>query len=271
MGGGFGGQVGMELADFVFILKDEHAVQTFLQTGTLMLSANFSVAFGPFGRSAEIAGAINTKYISSMYTFCKTRGLFGGISVEGGMLIGRNGSNKKVYGEKVNAAKLLNGEIAGRDQVESLMRVLAAAEFHPQPGDPLHRDRGIDGLEEGRVELPAGAPQNSPPAEIYSVPVPAPTPPVELHAESAQEQAAELPTESNETNPSQQSDQASQPEVTKSPKPLNRADISQKPQLSSPTYEAQINKGARSSLLADGSHFSPTATLPSSEMTASAH
>lgn len=291
MGGGFGGQVGIELADLVFILKDSRAVQTFLETGTLMLSANFSIAFGPFGRSAELAGAVNTKYHSWMYTFSKTKGLYGGVSVEGGVLVGRNGADMKVYGEKVRAAgRLVNGEVVACREVEDLLRVLNAAEFHPRSGGGLsERGCGIDdGLEDGRAEMPAdGVQQNPPPpAEIHSVPIPAPAPapvpPVELHAESAQIQAAELPTEPSSTSSLQQTDQASQlidrpqPEEEAinppQPQPSNGSDIPQNPQPSSPgeTDEAQTKKEAQSSPLADGSHTSQTGTLQSPETTVSA-
>ncbi|KAF3357241.1 ATP-dependent RNA helicase DED1 [Verticillium dahliae VDG1] len=40
VGGGFGGQIGFELTDFVFILNDANAVKTFAQAGSLTLGGN---------------------------------------------------------------------------------------------------------------------------------------------------------------------------------------------------------------------------------------
>lgn len=273
-GVGFGGQIGMELADLVFILRDQHAVHTFLRTGTLMLSGNLSAALGPFGRSAEAAAAVNSKFVGSMYTFSKTRGIFGGVSVEGGMLITRNGANREMYGESVSAEKLLSGKIAVRDEVEPLARVLAAANFHPRP-ETLDRELALDSPERP-AEVPAGA-QNQPPAEMASVPalpaemasVPAlpaemasvPALPAELHAEPAQI-AAELPAESNEAGLSHKGDQVSQPvdatlsqtraggiELPEGPKYANASQP--RSAVSSPADGAPTEKGRQVSPLTD--------------------
>jgi hypothetical protein len=53
IGGGFGGQIGFELTDFVFILNDYNAVKTFSQAASVTLGGNVSIAAGPVGRNAE--------------------------------------------------------------------------------------------------------------------------------------------------------------------------------------------------------------------------
>ncbi|KAI5278646.1 hypothetical protein KEM54_004515, partial [Ascosphaera aggregata] len=57
LGGGFGGQIGFEITDFVFILNDYSAVRTFARAGSITLGGNVSLAAGPVGRNAEAAGA----------------------------------------------------------------------------------------------------------------------------------------------------------------------------------------------------------------------
>ena len=52
-GAGFGGQIGFELTDFVFILNDAAAVRSFSQAGSITLGGNVSIAAGPVGRNAE--------------------------------------------------------------------------------------------------------------------------------------------------------------------------------------------------------------------------
>jgi lipid-binding SYLF domain-containing protein len=60
-GAGFGGQIGFELIDFVFVLNDAAAVRAFSQQGSLTLGGNVSLAAGPIGRNAEAAEAASLK------------------------------------------------------------------------------------------------------------------------------------------------------------------------------------------------------------------
>ncbi|KAL4973086.1 hypothetical protein BDW66DRAFT_142994 [Aspergillus desertorum] len=139
-GFGFGGQVGFELTDFVFILNDTDSVATFSKLGSLTVSGNFSIAFGPLGRNAEIAGGLSTNGGGKMMSFAKTKGLFGGVSLESGVLVERRGANRRFYGRKVTAEGILKGDVdvpEGETQaVEELMRVL---------GELLAVDASIDG------------------------------------------------------------------------------------------------------------------------------
>ena len=89
VGGGFGGQIGFELTDFVFILNDSMAVKTFAQVGSLTLGGNVSIAAGPVGRNAEAAGAASLKSVSGIFAYSKTKGLFAGVTLEGSVLIER--------------------------------------------------------------------------------------------------------------------------------------------------------------------------------------
>ncbi|KAF9698038.1 hypothetical protein EKO04_004430 [Ascochyta lentis] len=80
IGGGFGGQIGFELTDFVFILNDASAVRTFAQAGSLTLGGNVSIAAGPVGRNAEAAGVASLKGVAGVFSYSKTKGLFAGVS-----------------------------------------------------------------------------------------------------------------------------------------------------------------------------------------------
>ena len=72
-GGGFGGQIGFELTDFVFILNDRHAVRTFSQQGSITLGGNVSLAAGPVGRNAEAAGAASLRVLLAFSAIAKQR------------------------------------------------------------------------------------------------------------------------------------------------------------------------------------------------------
>ncbi|KAG9998940.1 DUF500-domain-containing protein, partial [Aureobasidium melanogenum] len=111
VGGGFGGQIGFELTDFVFILNDAAAVRTFAQAGSITLGGNVSIAAGPVGRNAEAAGAASLKGVAGIFAYSKTKGLFAGISLEGSAMIERRDANEKMYNRRVTARALLEGAV----------------------------------------------------------------------------------------------------------------------------------------------------------------
>ena len=102
-GAGFGGQIGFELTDFVFILNDYASVRTFAQAGTLTVGGNISIAAGPVGRNAEAAGAASLKGVGGVFAYSKTKGLFAGVSLEGGGLVERRDTNEKLYHHRYRA------------------------------------------------------------------------------------------------------------------------------------------------------------------------
>lgn len=143
-GAGFGGQIGFELTDFVFILNDAAAVRTFSQVGTLTLGGNVSIAAGPVGRNAEAAGAASTRGVAAVFSYSKTKGLFAGVSLEGSMLVERKDANEKLYNSRVTARQLLGGSIRPPPAAEPLMRVLNSRAFSGRAnmysGDSMYND-----------------------------------------------------------------------------------------------------------------------------------
>ncbi|KAI1387360.1 DUF500-domain-containing protein [Hypoxylon trugodes] len=128
-GGGFGGQIGFELTDFVFILNDSHAVRTFSQQGSITLGGNVSIAAGPVGRNAEAAGAASLKGVAGVFSYSKTKGLFAGVSLEGSAIVERRDANEKLYGQRWTAAQLLTGSVRPTPQAAPLMSVLNSRIF----------------------------------------------------------------------------------------------------------------------------------------------
>lgn len=142
-GGGFGGQIGFELTDFVFILNDAAAVRTFSQKGSLTLGGNVSIAAGPVGRNAEAAGAASLKGVAGVFSYSKTKGLFAGVSLEGSVLIERRDANEKLYNSRITARQLLEGGVRPPPAAEPLMRVLNSRIFAgvtPSSSDAMYND-----------------------------------------------------------------------------------------------------------------------------------
>lgn len=144
VGGGFGGQIGFELTDFVFILNDAAAVRTFAQSAQLTLGGNVSIAAGPVGRNAEAAGAASLRGVAGIFSYSKTKGLFAGVSLEGSVLVERRDANEKLYNGKVTARQLLEGSVRPPPGADPLMRVLESRVFSGSAagasGDSMYND-----------------------------------------------------------------------------------------------------------------------------------
>lgn len=157
-GAGFGGQIGFELTDFVFILNDAAAVRTFSQAGSLTLGGNVSIAAGPVGRNAEAAGAASLKGVAGIFAYSKTKGLFAGVSLEGSAIIERRDANEKLYGQRFTAKQLLEGAVRPPPAAAPLMNVLNSRVFAGMGGNqdstyndvPVYDDRHDDVVWEGR-------------------------------------------------------------------------------------------------------------------------
>ncbi|KAH6640476.1 hypothetical protein F5144DRAFT_599169 [Chaetomium tenue] len=128
-GAGFGGQIGFELTDFVFILNDASAVKTFSQSGSLTLGGNVSLAAGPVGRNAEAAGAASLRSVAGIFSYSKTKGLFAGVSLEGSAIIERKEANAKLYGRPISAKELLSGSERPPPAAAPLLSILNSRAF----------------------------------------------------------------------------------------------------------------------------------------------
>ncbi|KAH8722084.1 hypothetical protein BGZ61DRAFT_492474 [Ilyonectria robusta] len=139
-GAGFGGQIGFELTDFVFILNDASAVKTFAQAGSLTLGGNVSLAAGPVGRNAEAAGAASLRSVAGIFSYSKTKGLFAGVSLEGSAIIERRDANEKMYGTRYTAQQLLTGSVRPPPQAAPLMGILNSRVFSGMGGPGMTED-----------------------------------------------------------------------------------------------------------------------------------
>ncbi|KAH8705254.1 hypothetical protein BGW36DRAFT_367193 [Talaromyces proteolyticus] len=185
---GFGGQVGVEFANFIFVLPDKSSMRAFAQSGTLTLTTNISLAIGPVGRCGEAGIGISSKGFGTMFSMSKTNGFFGGLSLEGGTLVESRAANRKFYQSDVTAAQLLNGGIAPPADAEPLMRFLASEAFYPLRDRVSDLEQPPQSPVDGTVKISTGA-ENQPPSEV-----------------SAQEASRQVPTEEHTEPPSMPSE-----------------------------------------------------------------
>eukprot|EP00062_Callorhinchus_milii_P009342 gi/632953054/ref/XP_007892197.1/ PREDICTED: SH3 domain-containing YSC84-like protein 1 isoform X1 [Callorhinchus milii] len=121
LGGGF--EIGIEVSDLVIILNHNRAVKAFAKGGNLTLGGNFTVAIGPLGRNMEADVALRST--AAVYTYCRSRGLFAGISLEGSCLIERKETNRKFYCQEIRACAILFGDVEPPSVAQELYEILA--------------------------------------------------------------------------------------------------------------------------------------------------
>jgi len=118
---GVGFQAGVEITEFVIVLNTPDAVNAFSKGGNVTLGADFSVAAGPVGRTAEGNVAVQ----AAMYTYSISQGLFAGISLEGTVIGTRDEANAEYYGKPVAAKDILAGKVAPPAGAQKLRQILA--------------------------------------------------------------------------------------------------------------------------------------------------
>jgi lipid-binding SYLF domain-containing protein len=85
-GGSVGWQAGVASTDVVLVFKTRKSVERLLQgKGKITLGADVAVAAGPVGRQAE--AATDARLQAEIYSYSRSRGLFGGIALEGAAIL----------------------------------------------------------------------------------------------------------------------------------------------------------------------------------------
>lgn len=120
LGGGF--EIGLESSDFVIILNQRRAVDAFSKGGNLTFGGNCTVAVGPLGRNLEADVAFRST--AAVYSYCKSRGLYAGVSLVGSCLIERKETNRKFYGQDIRASAILNGDVEPPPEAFDLYTIL---------------------------------------------------------------------------------------------------------------------------------------------------
>lgn len=100
----FGLQLGGKETDFVLLIMSPKGADSMLKT-EMKLGADASVAAGPKGRTA--AAATDVAMRAEILTYSRTRGLFAGVSIEGGTLRIDQSANEKIYGSGAGGREIV--------------------------------------------------------------------------------------------------------------------------------------------------------------------
>jgi lipid-binding SYLF domain-containing protein len=107
-GGSWGLQAGAQSSDIILVFTTRTGVEG-IAGGKLTLGADASVATGPVGRQGSAATDMN--FNSEIYSYARTRGLFGGIALDGSVISIDRSANASLYGKSgVTATEIFSGQ-----------------------------------------------------------------------------------------------------------------------------------------------------------------
>jgi lipid-binding SYLF domain-containing protein len=160
-GGSWGFQAGAESSDIILVLTTRRGVEG-IAGGKLTLGADASAAAGPYGRQGS-AGT-DVTFNTEIYSYARSRGLFGGLALDGSVIAIDRKANTAFYNKKdVTATEILSGEApAAPETAQRFLDRLAQATRTVVRGSPAPQ-----------ADAPAVSavqPQGAPPAAAAEAP-----------------------------------------------------------------------------------------------------
>lgn len=129
-GASLGWQIGASSTDIILVFKSQRSVDRIVD-GQITLGADASIAAGPVGRSAS--AATNLRLNAEVYSYSRSRGLFAGVALEGGVISIDEDADQRYYGGRSETAAILHqGDLntlppTGRRLVYTLNQYMPAA------------------------------------------------------------------------------------------------------------------------------------------------
>jgi lipid-binding SYLF domain-containing protein len=106
-GGSWGLQVGAQSSDIILVFTTKSGAEG-IAGGKFTLGADASVAAGPVGRQGSAATDVS---LAEIYSYARTRGLFGGLALDGSVIAIDHSANAAFYGKKgVSATEIFSGQ-----------------------------------------------------------------------------------------------------------------------------------------------------------------
>jgi len=121
----WGALVGAQVADHVFLLMTDSAVEMLFDNGgSVQLGADVGVALGPLGRSLEADFGAAPGNVAPIYTYSMSKGFYAGVSLDGKVIFTRNRVNEKFYGRQVRGREILQGAVPTPPAAQPLYEAL---------------------------------------------------------------------------------------------------------------------------------------------------
>lgn len=106
--GAFGLVGGVDVFDCVCVLNTQAAVDAY-SNPELNLGGGLALAVGPIGGTAAMSDG------KPVWTYTKSMGLYGGVTVDGTVIKENSDANTSFYGSKVTVAQILKGEVNAQE------------------------------------------------------------------------------------------------------------------------------------------------------------
>jgi lipid-binding SYLF domain-containing protein len=134
-GGSWGLQAGAQSSDIVLVFTTKTGIEG-IAGGKLTLGADASVATGPVGRQGS--AATDMSFNAEIYSYARTRGLFGGIALDGSVISIDRSANSALYGKSgVTATDIFSGQApAAPPTAQRFLDRLAQATHTPVRNSP---------------------------------------------------------------------------------------------------------------------------------------
>jgi lipid-binding SYLF domain-containing protein len=106
---GVGFMAGIDIYDCVVVINDRKALEAFSKI-RVSLGGEISVVAGPVGAGGIIESEV-MKDRKPLWSYMKSRGLYGGIQLDGTIIVERNDENARFYGERLPISQILSGKV----------------------------------------------------------------------------------------------------------------------------------------------------------------
>lgn len=117
----FGLQIGGQASEVILLAMTERGVTTLLQS-SVKLGADVGIAAGPYGAGAQAATA---NISADILAFSRSKGLYGGVSLDGAIVDVRDSLNKGYYGKSVTPTDILVKQSASNAHADKLRASVA--------------------------------------------------------------------------------------------------------------------------------------------------
>ena len=117
----FGLQIGGQASEVILLAMTDRGVTTLLQS-SVKLGADVGIAAGPYGAGAQAATA---NISADILVFSRSKGLYGGISLDGAVVDVRDSLNRAYYGRAVTPTDILVKQSVSNAHADTLRASVA--------------------------------------------------------------------------------------------------------------------------------------------------
>jgi lipid-binding SYLF domain-containing protein len=177
--GSFGFQFGVQDSQLMLLIMTDRGLSAVMDS-QVRLGANVSVAVASVGGGVQ--GATTAAVGADILAFAEARGLFGGVSLDGGVMSARTDENQAYYGQPLGPRQIIQqmqGMNPGADPLREVLTRYGSAEggsssYQPAPGGPGYSPPYQPPPSQGYAppyQSPQPAPSYQPSPQPYSPPV----------------------------------------------------------------------------------------------------